>query len=305
MFCYNNPMSKSKNFYVVNSFAEEKFGGNPAGVFPDARGLDTKTMQSIAKQLNLVETVFITKTKNKKVDFEFRYFTPEKELPVAGHPTVASFIALAKVNMIDISKKEKYLIKNKKGIQEIIIKNQKNPVVIMEQAKPTLYKIIEDKKAVADIFGIDVKDLSDTLPVQTVDTGLGHLIVPLKSLKALMKVKRNIKELKEFCQKNNATEAQIFTFETINKKMDLHTRNICPREGIEDPGCGIGNGALGAYLLKHHFKNEQNISLRAEQGNIVNMPCVIEIYGSEKDNDIKVSIGGKGKVMTKGEFYID
>lgn len=296
-------MNKSKTFYVVNSFAEENFGGNPAGVIVEASGLNTKTMQSIAKQLNLVETVFITKPKNTKIDFQFRYFTPEKELPIAGHPTIASFIALSKAGIIDISKKEKYKLKNKKGIQEIVVKNKKDPIVIMQQAKPVFYKIIEDKKTVADIFGIDMKDLHPNLPVQTVDTGLGHIIVPLKSMEALMRVKRNIKQLKEFCKKHNATEAQLFTFDTYNKKMDLHTRNICPREGIEDPGCGVGNGAVGAYLLKHYFKNEQYISLRAEQGNIVNMPCVIEIYGSQTNGDIKVSIGGRGKLMVKGEFF--
>jgi trans-2,3-dihydro-3-hydroxyanthranilate isomerase len=298
-------MNKSKTFYVVNSFAEEAFGGNPAAVFPDASGLDTKTMQKIAKQLNLVETVFVKVLKDQKADFEFRYFTPEKELPVAGHPTIASFVALVKANIIDISKKEKYFLKNKKGIQEIIIRDKKEPIVIMEQAKPVFYEIIKDKKTVADIFGIDVKDLSDTLPIQSVDTGLGHIIVPVKSLKVLMKVKRNIKELKEFCQKHNSTEAQLFTFETYKKSMDLHTRNLCPREGIEDPGCGVGNGALGAYLLKHYFINKNNISLKAEQGNIINMPCVIEIYGSKKDQDIKVSIGGKGRLMIKGKFFIN
>jgi trans-2,3-dihydro-3-hydroxyanthranilate isomerase len=298
-------MKDSKTFYVVNSFAEKSFGGNPAAVFSEVVGLSTEMMQKIAKQLNLVETVFVKDLKGKKADFEFRYFTPEKELPVAGHPTIAGFIALAQANIIDISKKEKYLLKNKKGVQEIIIKNKKEPIVIMEQAGPVFGEIINDKKAVADIFGIDVSDLSDTLPIQTVDTGLGHLIVPVKSLKALMGIKRNIKELKEFCNKHNATEAQIFTFETYNKVMDLHTRNICPREGIEDPGCGVGNGALGAYLMKHHFVNKNIISFKAEQGNIVNMPCVIEIYGVRADKDIKVSIGGKGRLMVKGEFIIN
>lgn len=298
-------MSKVRNFYVVNSFADKSFGGNPAGVFLDARGLSTRMMQDIARQLNLVETVFITPLKNKKADFEFRYFTPQKELPIAGHPTIASFIALSKANIINVSKKENYLIKNKKGTQKITIKNKKNPIVIMQQAKPIFYKIIEDRKAVADIFGINVKDLLETLPVQTVDTGLGHLIVPIKSLSSLMKVKRDIKKLKDFCKKHNATEAQLFTFETYDKKMDLHTRNICPREGIEDPACGVGNGALGAYLLKHYYKDKQNISLKAEQGIVVNMSSVIEIYGFRKDKDTQVLIGGKGKLMVKGQFFFN
>ena len=298
-------MKNSLNFCIVNSFAKKSFGGNPAGVFIDAEGLNTKTMQSIAKQLNLVETVFVKTLKNQKADFEIGYFTPEKELPIAGHPTIAAFIALSKKNIIDVSKKEKYLLKNKKGIQQIIVKNKNNPIVIMEQEKPVFYEIIKDRKEVVDIFGISVSDLHDSLPIQTVDTGLGHLIVPIKSLEALMKAKRNIKELKSFCTKHNATEAQLFSFETFDKKMNLHTRNICPREGIEDPGCGVGNSALGAYLLKYHFKNKQNISMKAEQGNIISMPCVIEIFGSKIEDNIKVSIGGKGIMMIEGKFFLN
>ena len=297
-------MNVIKKFYVVNSFAEESFGGNPAAVFPDASGLSTATMQKIAKQLNLVETVFVTSLKNKKADFEFRYFTPRKEYPIAGHPTIASFVALVKAKIINVSNKEKYLIKTKKGIQEIIVKNPKEPIVIMQQAKPSFHKIINDRKAVARILGIDARDIADNLPIQTVDTGLGHMIVPLKSMEALMRVKRNIEKLKNFCKKHNALEVQAFTFKTYSSAMDVHTRNISPHDPIEDPGCGVGNGALGAYLLKHYFKDKQNISLKAEQGHITNMPCVIEIYGSNTGKDIEVSIGGKGTVMIKGNFFI-
>ncbi|MBF8984764.1 PhzF family phenazine biosynthesis protein [Lutibacter sp. B2] len=97
-----------------------------------------------------------------------------------------------------------------------------------------------------------------------------------------------------------------FTFETYNEKFTIHTRNICPRNGIEDPGCGIGNAALGAYLLKNKHFNQNEIRLKAEQGKIVNMPCSIEISTNQKEeNDIQVFVGGKGRVMIKGEFNIE
>ena len=299
-------MDKFKRFYVINSFADKPFGGNPAAIFTNAEGLTSANMQNIARQMNLVETVFISPLKNKKADFELRYFTPEKELPVAGHPTIAAFIALSKTKMIDIAKQENYVIKNKKGLQEVRVKNKKDPTIFMQQAKPVFHEIIQHKKTIANILNINIQDLSDTLPIQSIDTGLGHIIIPVKSMSALMGIQKNIKELKDFCQKNNAAEIQAFTFETYakNKNMDLHTRNICPREGIEDPGCGVGNGALGAYLLKHYFINQPAISLKAEQGHIVKMPCIIEINASQKDGDIQVWVGGKGRLMIEGKFFL-
>ncbi|MDS0525398.1 PhzF family phenazine biosynthesis protein [Clostridium sp. SHJSY1] len=130
------------------------------------------------------------------------------------------------------------------------------------------------------------------------------LIVPIKSLDALMNIKRNIQPLKEFCNSLKVNEIQAFTFETYNKKYTLHTRNICPRKGIEDPGCGVGNAALGAYLLKNRYCGQDELKISAEQGAIVNMPCFIETH-SYRDNDtIKVEVGGIGKTMIKGSLFL-
>ena len=79
-----------QDFFVVNSFAEKAFGGNPAAVFLDGEGLVEAVMQSIARQMNLIETVFVFRPDAKEKDLRFRYFTPLEELPVAGHPTIAA-----------------------------------------------------------------------------------------------------------------------------------------------------------------------------------------------------------------------
>jgi trans-2,3-dihydro-3-hydroxyanthranilate isomerase len=296
-----------KNFYVINSFGEKPFQGNPAAIFLDGVGLNAITMQSIAKQLNLVETVFITENRNNSnFDFELRYFTPIKELPLAGHPTIAAFIALEASSLINTTKKNNYLIKTKAGIQEIkTCKREEDLIVMMETRKPVFHPTVQNKFEVARVLGLDISDFMNELPIQPIDTGLGHVIIPVKSLESLMKAKRNICDLKELCMKLNVSEVQIFTFDTYNKEFNVHTRNICPREGIEDPGCGVGNAALGAYLLKNRYTNKQEIRIKAEQGIIVNMPCIIEIYAYNRCDGISVQVGGKGNIMIKGEFFIE
>lgn len=296
-----------KNFYVINSFGDKSFQGNPAAIFLDGSSLDTIKMQAIAKQLNLIETVFIFKNQdNSNFDFQLRYFTPTQELPLAGHPAIAAFIALEASYLINAAKKNKYRIKTEAGIQEITVCKKQNDLVVMMEAKvPVFYPGVSDKFKVAKVLGLDVSDIMDELPIQPVDTGLGHLIIPVKSLESLMKVKRNVNELKELCEKLNAREVQVFTFETYRKEFDIHTRNICPREGIEDPGCGVGNAALGAYLLKNKYIDKQEIRIKAEQGTIVNMPCIIEIHTYKTGDEINVQVGGKGKIMIKGEFFIE
>ncbi|PAB60314.1 PhzF family phenazine biosynthesis protein [Anaeromicrobium sediminis] len=299
---------KTKEFYVVNSFAKKSFEGNPAAIFVEGNEIDEKKMQAIARQMNLVETVFIMEPDNKKeYDFELRYFTPIKEVPIAGHPTVAAFIALEASGKIHISNKSNYIIKTKAGLQEIKVhKDNDETIVMMESSKPVFYQEIIDRHEVAQVLGVNVDDFIEDLPIEPVHTGLGHIVVPVKSMDALMKVKRNINELKELCSRVNMSEAQVFTFETYDGKSNIHTRNICPRNGIEDPGCGIGNSAVSAYILKNKYPNEREIRLKAEQGTIVNMPCVIETCTTrEEGNNMRVLVGGTGRVMIKGECNIE
>lgn len=130
----------TKDFYVVNSFAEKMFGGNPAAVFVKADGLEQSAMQLIARQMNLVESAFVFSSKEKDYDFYFRYFTPLKELPITGHPTIAAVIALIEDNQIDITKQKIYKIKTNAGIKQIDIgANCIGPVVTMEQKKTGVF----------------------------------------------------------------------------------------------------------------------------------------------------------------------
>ena len=295
---------KGRNFFVVNSFSEVPFGGNPAGVFLDSKGLSSALMLKIAKQLNLVETVFVFSSDEKDFDFEIRYFMPEGEVPIAGHPTIAAFIALSEAGIIDNSLQKIFRIKTQKGIQKINLLRE-NPLIFSMQQIPPVFGDIIPKKEIAPVFGISEEEIDENLPCQIVDIGLGHVIVPLKSLESVLKVKRNIVELKALCEKYGAREAQIFSFETYRRDVDIHTRNICPREGIEDPACGNGNAAIGAYLMQHFYKERKTVSLRAEQGNVVDMPSIIEIYVQREGDNIQVSIAGGGVCMLKGEFFIN
>ncbi|MCH5584360.1 PhzF family phenazine biosynthesis protein [Shimazuella sp. AN120528] len=286
----------AKQFLVVNSFTGKHGIGNPAAIFCDSSGLNDQQMQAIAMQLNLVETVFVFPAED--ADFTFRYFTPNKEVPVAGHPTVAACIALVHTNKINPANKSSIYIHTADGVREVRIEENVDSVYIkMKQVEPSFPSIASDRKEVAEILGIEEQDLLIDYPVQAVDLGLKHLIVPVKSLERLMAIKRNISPLKQLCVDLGVDEVQAFTFETYSNHATLHTRNICPREGLEDPACGIGNAALGAYLCR--MQEFIGKSIIAEQGNAVDMPCDIEVeIGKQGD----IWIGGTGKLMIQGEY---
>lgn len=295
----------NKHYVVVNAFAGAPFGGNPAAIFTDGEGLSCEVMQSLARQLNLVETVFVLPA-DGKADFRLRYFTPHGEIPVAGHPTIAAWLALIHKQIIDPQQRTNYLQVNQAGIQEIVIDNSDSarPVVTMKQASAKYLDSACTITEVAEVFSISVEDIDSDLPLQAIDTGLGHLIVPLRSLDALFRVKRQIEPLRALCQRLKVREAQLFCFETLNEANDLHTRNICPRDGLEDPACGVGSGALAAYLSKFYWPAKKEISLVMEHGSIVNMPSIVRTRSAEVGGQTNVFVGGSGVVMIEGKFLV-
>jgi trans-2,3-dihydro-3-hydroxyanthranilate isomerase len=157
---------------------------------------------------------------------------------------------------------------------------------------------------VVQTLGITEEDLISNLPIQAVDSGLEHLIVPVKSLNSLMTIKREIESLQQLCNNLKVRGIQAFTFETYEDSSDLHTRNIWPKVGIEDPACGMGNAALGAYLAKNNYLNQEKDYMLAEQGMIVDMPSQIEIFVSKQSEEVEIFIGGTGKIVIEGSYYI-
>ena len=282
------------DYYLVNSFTKEPFRGNPAAVILVKQFPKTKLMQSIAKQLNLVETVFIKVINKSKI--EVKYFTPLKQLPIAGHPTIAGLKVLYEQKLINggsinVLTDTSYYI-------AFVKVNNNNIVYSLLFSEIEHKQIITNKELVANVLSINANDIQKNLPVKVVDSGLGHIIVPVVSLEALNRVKRNINKLKQLCNNYNAREAQIFTYETINKNNDLHTRNICPREGVEDPACGVGNAALISYLAK---ESKALNTIKIEQGYINNFQSLI--IGSVTKDQV-VWVGGNAIIIGKGEIYI-
>lgn len=292
-------------FQVVNSFAAKEFGGNPAGVFTDAQLLKSDTMQAIARQMNLVETVFVLPPSLPEADFRLRYFTPEEELPVAGHPTIAACVALNDIGRIHPEIKQVYRIETEKGVVNARLYGSGDELnVFMELPAPVFGEAAAERCEVASVLGLNEDELMPDLPVAPVDTGLGHLIVPVKSLRSLMRVTRNAAPLRSLCDRFGMREVQAFTFETNNTGNQLYTRNICPREGLEDPACGSGNGALAAYLAKYRYAARESFEVRAEQGDTVNMPSLIICRAERCGGEWTVSVGGPGRVMIRGRFYL-
>jgi trans-2,3-dihydro-3-hydroxyanthranilate isomerase len=287
----------SKKFYLVDVFAKEKYTGNQLAVVRGAEQLSGIEMQRIAKEMNFSETTFIRSERMTRGGYDVRIFTPEQEIPFAGHPTLGTAYIIQR----EIIRKpvQSLLLNLKIGQIPVMFSCCRERVLWMKQLSPSFGKIF-DHTFISQILNLNKNDLDARFPVQAVSTGLPFIIVPLKTLNAVRRA-RIIKEAYfEFVQKSWAKAILIFCPETYNPENDLNTRVFADYYGVsEDPATGSGNGCLAGYLIKHDFFGSTQINLTVEQGYEIGRPSQIFLKAQNNEN-IDVYIGGNVVLVASG-----
>ncbi len=275
-------------FYIVDVFALRKYTGNQLAVFRDVSKLSEKEMQEIAKEMNYSETTFIT----SEDDFEVRIFTPEKEVPFAGHPVLGT----AFVIMEEILK-EAEEVELKLKIGKIRVWKERD-VLWMRQSSPKFGKVFSPQE-ISKVLGIGEEEIDEKFPIQEVSTGLPFIIVPLKSLESLRKIRVNADELYKIVKDCEAKAILAFSPETRSEDNDLSARVFAHYYGVpEDPATGSANGCLAAYLSKYEYFGSDEVNIKVEQGYEVGRPSLLFLRAKGE----KVEVGGKVIMIAKGEF---
>jgi trans-2,3-dihydro-3-hydroxyanthranilate isomerase len=289
-------------FYIVDVFAEEKYAGNQLGVFRNAADLPEKEMQRIAKEMDYSETTFILSDKERDGGFDVRIFTPEEELPFAGHPTLGTAFVIQR----EILKKpvKKVVLNLKVGQIPVtfVYKGSLPDVLWMKQKSPVFGPEV-DKGQVALSLNLEESAVDEKFPVQQVSTGIPFLIVPLKSLADLRKAKVDFSRFMQSVQNIRAKAPLIFCPETRENLNDLSVRVFVDYYGIpEDPATGSANGCLAGYLAKHRYFGRSRIDVRVEQGHEIGRPSLLYLKAEEKEEETDVFVGGRAVMVAKGKF---
>jgi trans-2,3-dihydro-3-hydroxyanthranilate isomerase len=284
-------------FYIVDVFAEKPYEGNQLAVCIPDEDIKQEEMQQIAKEINFSETTFIMSGLQKNSGYNVKIFTPDSEIPFAGHPTLGTAYVIQR--FIDGNNSNEIKLNLEVGQIPVMFNGQEG---WMLQNQP-IFKNTIDVEAISKILQIDIGDINLELPVQVVSTGLPSIIVNLKTLDTVNRCKINHKLYDELLEEIGDANILIFTKETVNPSNDLHARVFMFTSGhLEDPATGSANGNLAGYLLEHNFFDSQDISYSVEQGYSINRKSLLKAVATKHNSKYTIQIGGSAFVVAEGKW---
>lgn len=289
------------NFFIVAVFSQGKYTGNQLAVFGNSGKISGNEMQRIAKEINFSESTFILSNTKKDNGYDVRIFTPNEEIPFAGHPTLGTAYIIR--NEIVESSCEKLILNLKAGQIPVSFDNQEE-ILWMKQNEPTFGQVLDANK-ISHVLNIDKECIDNRFPIQEVSTGLPVIIVPLKSLEAVKKVRINREKYFELIEHTDAKAIMVFSPETYSSENDLNVRDFAEYYGIpEDAATGSSNGCLASYLVKYRYFTKKEINIRVEQGYEINRPSLLFLKASDDNGSIDVYVGGQVEKVAQGEWFL-
>ncbi|HOO62807.1 MAG TPA: PhzF family phenazine biosynthesis protein [Synergistaceae bacterium] len=290
----------------VDAFTNTPLGGNPCAVVMEADSLSEKEMLMIAKEMNLSETAFTVSSEN--ADFGARYFTPAGEIPFAGHPTVATIIALETAGFLEMPSgagSREISLELSVGNIPILLERDKNQKlrVTMTQNTPEFLRTYRAED-VMPCLSLSKEDVVEDVPLQTVSTGTPQLMVPLRSHRALRLATPDLPSFAKLVKQSDFSSIHLFCMGGMTPRGTTAARHFSPPpEVLEDPFTGSATGSMAAYLW--HYELIDNPVFLAEQGHWLSRPgeAVVEILGDPKNIE-GIKVGGGGITVFRGQLTL-
>lgn len=295
-------MKRFYTMYLASAFADKPFTGNSTGIIIAPNELKDEEMQNIASDLNQSVNVFV-----KALDTDIyvtRFFTPEKEIELCGHASIATFFALAQNEYIkpikDGIKKIKQHTKNGKVSVEILYEHYKPKRVFLILPLKDHSKDV-DIDSVCKALNLNREDIGlkniDVLP-QKISTGLSDIIVPVKSKEILSKINLNEEFSYEYSKNENIISLNVISTEDGE---NIEQRTFSPIIGVkEESGSGTSTAATYFYLMINDLLKSDEIKL--SQGSYLKRESKVSAKYCKETN--KVKVGGVANVFMNGVLNI-
>lgn len=287
---------KTAEYYLLDVFTDQPFTGNPLAVFLNTKGLTTNTMQALANELNLAETVFLSAATGPN-HYPMRIFTPTRELPFAGHPTVGTAHLLAELKRVN----PEHTLVLAPPVGALAVSFVQGSATFTTAQPAMMEGSPLDHATAARLLGLETHQVMGDPVVAS--CGLPYHLIELADTAALASVQVSPSIWGETVAISGAEQVYLYVMEQPNETQPVvRSRMFCMHASIgEDPATGSAAAALTGYLAS---RQPTPLHCTIHQGVEIGRPSVIHTAANGEIEHGLVTVGGKAVVVGKGEFYL-
>lgn len=273
-------------------FTDRPYTGNGLVVFSNAVGLHPPQMQAIAREMNLSETVFVTPPKQGGTA-RIRIFTPDRELPFAGHPTLGAAFVIGDVVHLPV-----IVLETEKGLVPVTLSREGARVTFgwMHQPLPAVVAFEEEDALLAALGGVKAR-----VPVRKYDNGPTHVVVVVDDAQTVATVRPDAAKLA-------AMAVDTFVVCAMTGAGAVKSRVFFMANGslLEDPATGSAAGATVVHLAESGlWQGDGDSVLVIAQGEEMGRPSELQCRIGRADGVIaRVEVGGSAVVIGRGELKV-
>lgn len=290
----------------VDAFTDTPLTGNPVGVVLDASDLTDQQMEAIAREMGVPATAFILPPSTVAAHIRIRVYTPQAEIPLHSHATIACFHVLAEEGMLGMKEPGTYKfdVEAKSGILPIRVeKRSESTECYFSLPIPEFIRAGQFKLDAMRILNVALEEFENRMPIVVA----GALFVPIRRLHTIFAMKPNFFAMSQFLANKNLSGLCAFTLETVDRTSAVHCRFFVPSAGLnEDPVTGSANGPLGVYLFERGELQAVDgvVALTGEQGDVIGrkgrVTIRLAVQGAEV---VSLEVGGAAVTSVKGEIF--
>ncbi|MEM8978824.1 MAG: PhzF family phenazine biosynthesis protein [Pseudomonadota bacterium] len=280
-------------YAIYDVFTDKAYAGNPLAIVMEADGLSTEQMQTMAREFNLSETIFVKTPVDPANTAHVRIFFPTAEIPFAGHPTIGCALHLAKTRGLNSVTLEEVA-----GLVPVAFATKDTGLSATFTAPivPHVVKDDCDKGLIAAALGLELEDFAPT-KARTCTGGPTFLYAPLKSTEALAKAKPQEPAFSKMSAACGVDSIYLYT-------PDFEARMFAPHAGIpEDPATGSASALLAAQLHADGQFSEGTNSLTLHQGRDMGRLSSVGFAADVQDDALRaVRISGQAVCLAQGHI---
>jgi len=299
-------------YYIADVFTDRIFNGAQIAVFPKADGLDGQTMARIARELNLSETVFVSRIPDEANTWRMRIFSPFKEIDFAGHPVIATAYVLAESGVLQLPERLTHLVlrQNVGDIEANVTSGDGKPVFIQfsRSGDAIIDRFAPTDQELCQFLGLQISDLDHKkYSPRLVSCGMPYLIVPVWNYESVRKARFNYAAWSQsIAPQTAAQEILLFAPKSPNPDADFNARLFGPNISLhDDPPVGSAMPAFCHYLCSFEHTQKGTHTFSVERGEIKTRRSLLQLEMDNKQQEkLTVRIGGRAVIFADGWIHL-